>query len=164
MWEAGGLADLGNVADDEDIDALKALAIAVDAGLPADALVQLIRVYADATARIAEAEARLIDPRDTTGRLPMAVAFVDLARFTTMTGGGREPVLLRRRVRRAVVRAGPPVTGDADAGGKACVLRAPATTTVRNMFSPSKPALRASGGARRTRLARGPRAFSRIPS
>ncbi|MDQ3146437.1 MAG: YHS domain-containing protein [Actinomycetota bacterium] len=149
MWEASGLAEQGEIGTDEDIQTLKAMAEAVQAGLPEEALAQLVRVYADATARIAEAETRvfhfqvherlraeghagaelseitatalerlqplidpallyfhrkaltravredlalhlaeeveLLPPGDTSGRLPLAVVFVDLAHFTSMT-------------------------------------------------------------------------------
>lgn len=149
FWEATGLAEQGDVSDDDDVAALGVVASALQAGLPVDALVQLMRVYADALARVAEAEARLfhfqfherlraegvsgeelskltsagidqllplaepavayfhrkalaravredlalhlaedaglLAPGDTTGQVPLSVAFVDLSQFTSMT-------------------------------------------------------------------------------
>jgi adenylate cyclase len=59
LWQAGGLADLGALATDEDLDALGSLRAALDAGLPEGALVQILRVYGEALGRVAEAETRL---------------------------------------------------------------------------------------------------------
>jgi adenylate cyclase len=59
LWRASGLADLGEVATDEDVEALRSLGAALDAGLPEDALVQILRVYGEALGRVAEAETRL---------------------------------------------------------------------------------------------------------
>lgn len=59
LWEASGLTDQGEIGTDTDVHALQAVAAAIEAGLPVDALVQLLRVYADACARVAEAETRL---------------------------------------------------------------------------------------------------------
>ena len=42
-----------------DVQALKAIKVALDAGVPEEALLQLVRVYADALWRVAEAEVRL---------------------------------------------------------------------------------------------------------
>jgi adenylate cyclase len=55
---AAGLYDQ-TVFSEEDVDALRSVAIALQTGLPSDALVQLIRVYADTLGRVAEAETRL---------------------------------------------------------------------------------------------------------
>ena len=149
FWEASGLLDQGEIGDEQDVAALAALPVAIDAGLPLDGLIQMMRVYADAAARVAEAEARLfhfhvherlraeglagdelselttaginqllplvepaliyfhrkalgravredlalhlaedaglLAPGDTSGRVPLAVAFVDLSQFTSMT-------------------------------------------------------------------------------
>ncbi|MGH9027634.1 MAG: adenylate/guanylate cyclase domain-containing protein [Acidimicrobiia bacterium] len=60
VWEAAGLRELGYAADDEDVDALRALAIALGVGLPEGAVVEMVRVYADALRRVAEAEVRLV--------------------------------------------------------------------------------------------------------
>jgi adenylate cyclase len=57
--EASGLSDRANLLDEEDVRALKAARIALEAGFPEEALVQLAHVYADALGRVAEAEARL---------------------------------------------------------------------------------------------------------
>lgn len=57
LWEAAGLnVDL---LDDEDVEALRALKPAIDAGFPEAAIGQLVRVFADAMQRVAETEARL---------------------------------------------------------------------------------------------------------
>jgi class 3 adenylate cyclase/DNA-binding transcriptional MerR regulator len=58
LWSASGLGDQ-HEAYDEDIEALAGLRMALDAGLPETALTQIVRVFADATGRIAEAESRL---------------------------------------------------------------------------------------------------------
>src|ERR1700730_2734512 len=55
---AAGLDDQ-TVLYDDDVDSLRRMAIAVQAGLPIEALLQLIRVYADSLGRVAEAENRL---------------------------------------------------------------------------------------------------------
>jgi len=53
------LNERGAWLDDDDVRALATLKLAEEAGFPEDALVQLARVYADALARVAEAEVRL---------------------------------------------------------------------------------------------------------
>ncbi|HLM63349.1 MAG TPA: adenylate/guanylate cyclase domain-containing protein [Acidimicrobiales bacterium] len=58
LWSALGLDDQPE-AYDEDIEALGRLRVALDAGLPETALTQIVRVFADAAGRIAEAESRL---------------------------------------------------------------------------------------------------------
>lgn len=58
LWVASGLRDQRE-AFDEDVDMLRMLAFAIDAGMPVDALVQLARVLNDALTRVAEAETRL---------------------------------------------------------------------------------------------------------
>ncbi len=57
--DASGLRDRANLLDEEDVRALKAVRIALEAGFPEEALVQLAHVYADALGRVAEAETRL---------------------------------------------------------------------------------------------------------
>jgi adenylate cyclase len=59
LSDLAGLADLVGPWTDGDLDALRALKAALDAGIPDDALVQVLRVYGDALARMAEAEIRL---------------------------------------------------------------------------------------------------------
>src|SRR5438552_1388506 len=59
LMEASGLHDQGDLLDEEDVQALKAIRIALQAGFPEEALVQLAHVYADALGRVAEAESRL---------------------------------------------------------------------------------------------------------
>lgn len=179
LWEASGLADQGEIGTDDDVRALQAIAVALQAGIPEDALVRLMRVYADAFTRVAEAETRmfhfhvherlrtdgstgadlvtgtdealeqlqplvepallyfhgkalarsvaedialhlaedagLLPPGDPTGQLPLvplAIAFVDLAQFTSMTevmGDLAAAAVLDRfseLTRRAVLNAG----------------------------------------------------------
>jgi hypothetical protein len=57
LWEAAGLE--AELVDDEDMEALRALKPAIDAGFPEEALLQLVRVFADAMHRVADAETRL---------------------------------------------------------------------------------------------------------
>jgi len=59
FWEASGLAGRGDLLGEEDVRALKAIRVVMEAGFPEEALVQLAHVYADALGRVAEAEARL---------------------------------------------------------------------------------------------------------
>src|SRR5262249_8027792 len=49
----------GILLDDAALEALRHFKAAIEAGSPADAMAQLMRVYADALARVAEAETRL---------------------------------------------------------------------------------------------------------
>ena len=59
---AGRLRDIpedDEPLDDCDLEMLRAAKVALDAGLPETALLQLMRVYADALGRVAEAEVRL---------------------------------------------------------------------------------------------------------
>jgi class 3 adenylate cyclase/DNA-binding transcriptional MerR regulator len=58
FWVASGLGDQDE-AYDEDIQSLGWLAIVRDSGLPEEALIQLVRVFADAIGRVAEAESRV---------------------------------------------------------------------------------------------------------
>jgi len=199
LWEASGLADQGEIGTDDDVRALQAIAVAMQAGIPEDALVQLMRVYADAFTRVAEAETRLfhfhvherlraegstgadlvagtdealeqlqplvepallyfhnkalarsvsedialhlaedaglLPPGDPTGQLPLAVAFVDLARFTSMTqamGDLAAAAVLDRfseLTRRAVLNAGGRVVKQI--GDEFMLVFADATTAVR---------------------------------
>ncbi|MGH9013995.1 MAG: adenylate cyclase regulatory domain-containing protein [Acidimicrobiia bacterium] len=59
LWEAIGLNQHGDVASDDDIATLAGLEIVLSTGLPEAALIELVRVYADALRRVAEAEVRL---------------------------------------------------------------------------------------------------------
>src|SRR5207253_4955146 len=54
-----GFGGQGERLYEEDVQALKTLKVALDAGFPEEALLQLTRVYADALGRVAEAEIRL---------------------------------------------------------------------------------------------------------
>jgi adenylate cyclase len=58
LWIAAGLSDQPE-AYDEDIAALRWMARTLELGLPAEALLQVVRVLADALGRVAEAETRL---------------------------------------------------------------------------------------------------------
>ncbi len=58
-WEAAGFDEREAVGDD-DVAMVAGLKIALEAGLPESALVELVRVYADALRRVAEAEVRLV--------------------------------------------------------------------------------------------------------
>jgi len=59
LWRAIGFHRQMERLDEEDLQALKTLKVAVDAGFPEEALLQLARVYTDALGRVAEAESRL---------------------------------------------------------------------------------------------------------
>ncbi len=59
FWEIAGLSEQGDRIFEEDVQALKALKTAMDAGFPEGAVLQLARVYLDALGRVAEAEVRL---------------------------------------------------------------------------------------------------------
>lgn len=54
---AGGMD--ADAVHDDDLEALRAARTALDVGLPAEALLQLVRVLADSLARVADAEVRL---------------------------------------------------------------------------------------------------------
>jgi adenylate cyclase len=78
VLEVSGLRDEGEPLDDEDIEALRRVRVALEAGFPEEALVQLLRVYADAVGRAAEAAQRLFhfyvhEPLSTPGALPLEV-------------------------------------------------------------------------------------------
>lgn len=60
LWHAAGMSEHDDGVGDDDLDALALLTTAIDAGLPEDALLQLVHVYADALRRVAEAEVRLV--------------------------------------------------------------------------------------------------------
>ncbi len=59
LWKASGLSEQGESLDDQDVEALRGFKAALDAGFPEDALLQLVRVYVDTLARVADAETRL---------------------------------------------------------------------------------------------------------
>ncbi|MGI8663083.1 MAG: adenylate/guanylate cyclase domain-containing protein [Acidimicrobiales bacterium] len=58
LWVAAGLSEQSE-AYAEDVEALRSFGVTLDAGLPEEALGQLLRVYTDALGRVAEAESRL---------------------------------------------------------------------------------------------------------
>jgi len=60
LWEAVAVADAGELLSDGDVEMLHGCAVALGTGLPEEALMQLLRVYADALAKVAEASQRLV--------------------------------------------------------------------------------------------------------
>lgn len=58
FWDAAGRNEQVESLAEEDVEALRALKAILNAGLPEEALIQLVRVYADALSRVAEAEVR----------------------------------------------------------------------------------------------------------
>jgi class 3 adenylate cyclase/YHS domain-containing protein len=59
LLEAGGVHEPGDMVDDQDVGFLRSCKVALDAGMPEDALLQILRVYSDNMARIAEVGARV---------------------------------------------------------------------------------------------------------
>jgi class 3 adenylate cyclase len=59
VWEAAGLGEAGGLANEADVATLQGLAVALASGFPEEALLQMLRVYADALGRVAEAESHL---------------------------------------------------------------------------------------------------------
>jgi adenylate cyclase len=59
LWEVAATDERGDLLDDEDLEMLRMSKFVLDWDLPADALVQLWRVYADAMGRVAEVTLRL---------------------------------------------------------------------------------------------------------
>jgi class 3 adenylate cyclase len=59
FWEAASLNEQGEWLDEADVELLRALQKARDAGFPEAAILELARVYADALGRVADAEVRL---------------------------------------------------------------------------------------------------------
>lgn len=59
VWTAPGFLEQGEVVSDEDLEGLRLLKAASEAGFPEEALMQFVRVYSDALGRVAETEARL---------------------------------------------------------------------------------------------------------
>lgn len=58
LWVAAGLSDEPEMYD-EDIEMLRSLSVARSAGMPEEALLQVVRVFNDALSRVADAETRL---------------------------------------------------------------------------------------------------------
>jgi len=58
LWRAAGLVDQDEAYED-DLAALRSLKVALDAGLPEEALAQILRVFSESLGRVAQAEARL---------------------------------------------------------------------------------------------------------
>ena len=56
---ASGSTEQDNTLTEEDVEGMRLAKAALDGGFPEEALLQLVRVYADALGRVAEAEARL---------------------------------------------------------------------------------------------------------
>ncbi len=59
LWTASGLVQQGDSLSEEDLECLRGMKLAMEAGFPEEALLQLIRVYADSLGRVAETETRL---------------------------------------------------------------------------------------------------------
>jgi len=59
VWMAPGFLEQGEMVTEEDLEGLRLLKAAMEAGFPEEALLQFVRVYSDALGRVAEAEARL---------------------------------------------------------------------------------------------------------
>ena len=59
LWDAIASEDLAERTHPEDVEMLRGWKVALDAGFPEEALFQVVRVYVDALARVAEAEAHL---------------------------------------------------------------------------------------------------------
>lgn len=59
VWEAAGLGGHAELLTESDVAAVRLLTAAASLGFPEEALLQLVRVYADALNRVGEAEARL---------------------------------------------------------------------------------------------------------
>jgi adenylate cyclase len=59
VWTAPGFLEQGEIVGEEDLEGLRLLKAAMEAGFPEEALIQFVRVYTDALGRVAEAEARL---------------------------------------------------------------------------------------------------------
>jgi adenylate cyclase len=56
--DATGMSDGGETLDDDDLDCLRSAKVALDAGYPQDALIQVLRVYSEAMRRAAEVSQR----------------------------------------------------------------------------------------------------------
>jgi adenylate cyclase len=59
VWGAAELSEQGETVREDDLQMLRGLKLAIDAGFPEDAAIQMIRVCAVALGRVAEVEARL---------------------------------------------------------------------------------------------------------
>ena len=58
LAEAAGIESHGEMVDGSDVEYFRSARIALDAGMPEEALIQILRVYADAMGRVAEVGAR----------------------------------------------------------------------------------------------------------
>ena len=58
LWEVAEVGEPGEM-DEDDVAMLRSCKVALEAGFPEEALTQVLRVYADALGRVAEAESRL---------------------------------------------------------------------------------------------------------
>jgi class 3 adenylate cyclase len=59
LWEASGFLEQGDTLMEADLEGMRLAKAALEAGFPEEALLQLVRVYADALGRVGEAESRL---------------------------------------------------------------------------------------------------------
>jgi adenylate cyclase len=87
LWEAAGLNQLLGAATDDDLDGLRDMRAALEAGMPEDALVQLLRVYGDALGRVADAETRLFHVQVHQRLRAQGLAGEELARRTEEIAG-----------------------------------------------------------------------------
>ncbi len=59
LWEVAEVGEPEEMCGEDDLGMLRQCKVALDAGLPEEALTQVLRVYADALGRVADAESRL---------------------------------------------------------------------------------------------------------
>ena len=59
VWMVPGFLEQGEMVSEEDLEGLRLLKAAMEAGFPEEALMQFVRVYSDALGRVADMEARL---------------------------------------------------------------------------------------------------------
>ena len=59
VWAAYGFAQQGDSLSEEDLECMRGMKVVMEAGFPEEALLQLVRVYADSLGRVAETETRL---------------------------------------------------------------------------------------------------------
>lgn len=59
LWEVAGVREPEEMGDEDDVAMLRSCKVALEAGFPEEALTQVLRVYADALGRVADAESRL---------------------------------------------------------------------------------------------------------
>lgn len=109
IWSAAGFGGPSELLTEADVTAAHSLTTALAAGFPEDALLQLVRVYADALNRVGDAEARLFHFYVHENLRTSGLSDEDLARATTEVSerllGLVEPAVLffhRKALTRAV--------------------------------------------------------------